>query len=225
MRAFIDRERAKPGPHTLSEELYRACHTLAGSSKMAEARHGIRLATPLDHWLRKAFNNGAGVGITTPDLDLVADCMTAMESVASHLDENTGFFLSHEVLRTRIAEAETALDARIAEDAKQAAEAAAAAHAATIADESPETGLASVVEGNAGGHTARAREEESIDDLLGAVAAADASGEIVEEIEPSVMEDITLESRVLAGRSCRRNRRARDRLRAEREPDDGRDHG
>ncbi len=62
VRSFIDRERAKPAPHILSEEFYRACHTLAGSSKMAEARHGIRLATPLDHWLRKAFNNGAESG-------------------------------------------------------------------------------------------------------------------------------------------------------------------
>ncbi len=149
MRTFVERERPKPAPRILNEEIYRACHTLAGSSKMAEARHGIRLATPLDHWLRKAFSNGAGVGVTSPDLDLLAGCMSAMESVASHLDENTGFFLSHEALRTRIAEAEAALDARIAEHAKQAAEAAAAAHAATIADESPEKGLASAAEGNA----------------------------------------------------------------------------
>ena len=187
VRAFVERERTKPAPHHLSEELYRACHTLSGSSKMAEARHGIRLAEPLDHWLRKAFNNGAGVGITTPDLDLLADCMTAMESVASHLDENTGFFLSHESLRERIAKAEGALDLRIADAARHAAEAAAAAnaHTSTIADETAAEALASP-------------EVQSIDDLLASDGPPDASGEVVEEIDADDVEDITLESRVLS---------------------------
>src|SRR5205085_1716628 len=53
VRTYIERERRNAAePHVLTEELYRACHTLSGSSKMAEARHGIRLAEPLDHWLR-----------------------------------------------------------------------------------------------------------------------------------------------------------------------------
>ena len=111
--ASIERERGRPSPHMLTEDVYRACHTLSGSSKMAEARHGIRLAEPLDHWLRKAFNSG--LGILSDDLDLLADCMMAMESVASHLDESTGYFISHEGLRARIVQAESALDARIAE--------------------------------------------------------------------------------------------------------------
>ena len=67
--AYIERERRNSAPHMLTEELYRACHTLSGSSKMAEARHGIRLAEPLDHWLRKAFNSG--VGLRTADLTLL----------------------------------------------------------------------------------------------------------------------------------------------------------
>jgi chemosensory pili system protein ChpA (sensor histidine kinase/response regulator) len=190
VRGFVDRERTKPAPHHLNEEVYRACHTLSGSSKMAEARHGIRLAEPLDHWLRKAFNNGAGVGVTTPDLDLLADCMTAMESVASHLDEQTGFFLSHEGLRVRIAKAESALDLRIAEAARHAAEEAAATngHTSTIAEE---TAAAALAEGPA-------PEAPSIDDLLGADLQADASGEVVEELDADDVEEITLESRVLS---------------------------
>ena len=47
--------RSQPEPHLLPEDVYRACHTLSGSSKMAQARHGMRLAEPLDHWLRRAF--------------------------------------------------------------------------------------------------------------------------------------------------------------------------
>jgi chemosensory pili system protein ChpA (sensor histidine kinase/response regulator) len=125
VRAYIERERERPSPHLLTEDVYRACHTLSGSSKMAEARHGIRLAEPLDHWLRKAFNSG--LGIVDSDLNLLADCMTAMESVASHLDESTGYFISHEGLRGRINEAEAALDLRIAEASRIAADAASTA--------------------------------------------------------------------------------------------------
>ncbi|HTW38060.1 MAG TPA: Hpt domain-containing protein [Steroidobacteraceae bacterium] len=113
VRAYLERASGKPEPHELPEEVYRACHTLAGSSKMAEARHGVRLAQPLDHWLRKAFD--CGLGLLNCDLALLADCMAAMESVASHLDESTGYFVSHAVLVGRIADAEQDLDRRIAE--------------------------------------------------------------------------------------------------------------
>ena len=74
----------------LPEEVYRACHTLLGSSTMAEARHGMRLADPINHWLRKSFDSG--VGLDDSDLLLLAECMKAMETVAGHLDEGTGFF-------------------------------------------------------------------------------------------------------------------------------------
>ncbi|MGH8260411.1 MAG: Hpt domain-containing protein, partial [Steroidobacteraceae bacterium] len=118
VRAFLARERGKPAPRALPEEVYRACHTLSGSSKMAEARHGVRLAQPLDHWLRKAFDSG--IGLSESDLQLVADSMSAMEGVAAHLDESTGYFASHFALCERIAAAEKALDGRIAESVEAA---------------------------------------------------------------------------------------------------------
>jgi chemosensory pili system protein ChpA (sensor histidine kinase/response regulator) len=113
VRGWLARERRIGGPHVLPEEVYRACHTLAGSSTMAEARHGIRLADPMNHWLRKAFDSG--VGLDDSDLILLGDCMVAMEAVAGHLDEGTGFFVMHDTLRGRIARAELDLDRRIAE--------------------------------------------------------------------------------------------------------------
>ena len=111
IRAYLKGEAHAPEPHALPEDVYRACHTLAGSSKAAQARHGVRLAEPLDHWIRRAFTSGAGLG--TSDLTLLADCMSAMESVAEHLEEPTGYFASHLLLIERLAEAERALDARI----------------------------------------------------------------------------------------------------------------
>jgi chemosensory pili system protein ChpA (sensor histidine kinase/response regulator) len=113
VRGWLARERRLGGPHVLPEEVYRACHTLAGSSTMAEVRHGIRLADPMNHWLRKAFDSG--IGLDDSDLILLGDCMVAMEAVAGHLDERTGFFVMHDTLRGRIARAELDLDRRIAE--------------------------------------------------------------------------------------------------------------
>ena len=112
VRSFLAGERDRTGPHLLTEDAYRAVHTLSGSSKAAVARHGIRLAEPLDHWLRKSFDNS--VGLTGDELGLVDDCMREMERVAGHLDEGTGFFQTHDQLRGRIARAESSLDQRIA---------------------------------------------------------------------------------------------------------------
>jgi len=112
VRAFLTREANQPEPHLLQEEVYRACHTLSGSSKMAQARHGIRLAEPLDRWLRRNFSSG--VGLNGEELALLRDCMAAMESVATHLDESTGFFVNHWQLLERIEGAEKSLDSRIA---------------------------------------------------------------------------------------------------------------
>ena len=113
VRNWLTREEPHPAPHVLTEEVYRACHTLSGSSKMAEARHGIRLSEPLNHWLRKSFDSG--IGLDASDLLLLSDCMTAMATVAAHLDESTSYFVVHDTLRARISRAEHDLDRRIAE--------------------------------------------------------------------------------------------------------------
>jgi chemosensory pili system protein ChpA (sensor histidine kinase/response regulator) len=115
IRQWLAREQPHPAPHPLTEEAFRASHTLAGSSKMAEIRHGIRLAEPLNHWLRKAFDSG--IGLDDSGLILLEECMAAMEAVAGHLDESTGYFAVHDTLRARIARAESELERRIAEAA------------------------------------------------------------------------------------------------------------
>ena len=74
VRDYLRREAQRPQPHVLTEAVYRACHTLSGSSTMAAARHGIRMAQPLDHWLRKSFESG--VGLKAQDLEVLGDSMT-----------------------------------------------------------------------------------------------------------------------------------------------------
>jgi chemosensory pili system protein ChpA (sensor histidine kinase/response regulator) len=128
---FIEVERRRSAPHGLSEEAYRACHTLSGSSRMAEARHGIRVTAPLEHWVRKSFDSG--IGLEASDLNLLADCMNAMQSVAAHLDESTGFFQSHGALLARIEQATDELEQRIVASARVAELAAAPQSPAPVA--------------------------------------------------------------------------------------------
>ncbi|MGH8295891.1 MAG: Hpt domain-containing protein, partial [Steroidobacteraceae bacterium] len=119
IRNYLRREAQAVEPHLLPEEVYRACHTLAGSSKMAQARHGVRISEPIDHWLRRAYTSGIGLG--TADLTLLGDGMAAMESVAAHLDEPTGYFVNHWQLLERLGEAERSLDVRITEASRASA--------------------------------------------------------------------------------------------------------
>ncbi len=119
VRDYLSREQLMPEPHRLTEAVYRACHTLSGSSQMAEARHGVRLAEPLNRWLRKAWD--AQIGLRDGDLALLSDCMDGMQQVARRLDESTQFFVAHDLLRARLAAAEAELDRRIAEESQRAA--------------------------------------------------------------------------------------------------------
>ncbi len=58
IREYLRKRSGQPAPHDLPESVYRAIHTLSGSSKMAEARHGIRITEPLNQVMRKVFDSG-----------------------------------------------------------------------------------------------------------------------------------------------------------------------
>ncbi len=175
VRSFLGEEQQRPEPHVLTEDVYRACHTLSGSSKAAVARHGIRLAGPLDHWMRKSFDSG--VGLTSADLGLIGDCMQEMERVAGNLDEATGFFQTHDQLRARIARAETALDTRIA----AAAAAAEAEQAASLPPQAPPAAQA------AAGEPAEPAPAVSADyDHEIAAIFAEEAGELIESTESAL---------------------------------------
>jgi chemosensory pili system protein ChpA (sensor histidine kinase/response regulator) len=90
VREFIERCGRSVAPHPISEALYRACHTLSGIAKTAGARQGIKVAEPMEHYVRKLFDNGHGL----PDegLALLRDTVRLLETVSEHVDEITAFF-------------------------------------------------------------------------------------------------------------------------------------
>jgi len=79
-RDFLRRAWVAPGPHHVTDELYRACHTLRGASRTAEAEECIRLADPLHRWLRRLFD--ADRAFDDDGLGALADAVAAFEDIA-----------------------------------------------------------------------------------------------------------------------------------------------
>ncbi|HEX3847232.1 MAG TPA: Hpt domain-containing protein [Steroidobacteraceae bacterium] len=117
IRDYLAKRGGLPGPHELPESVFRAIHTLSGSSKMAEARHGIRVTEPLNRVMRKVFDSGHGlsdVGLAT-----LGDAVRAIDNVVSHINESTAFFSDQPGLIERLAEVEAELDAALEREARE----------------------------------------------------------------------------------------------------------
>jgi len=118
IREYLRKRTGQPAPHELPESVYRAIHTLSGSSKMAEARHGIRITEPLNRLMRKVFDSGRGLS----DLGLatLSDAVRAIDNVVSHINESSSFFTEQPVLLGRLHALEIELDTALARDASDA---------------------------------------------------------------------------------------------------------
>jgi chemosensory pili system protein ChpA (sensor histidine kinase/response regulator) len=112
IREYLQKRSEQPAPHELPESVYRAIHTLSGSSKMAEARHGIRITEPLNHVMRKVFDSGQG--LSDSGLETLDHSVRAIENVLSHINESTGFFSDQPALLTRLRDLESEVDAMLA---------------------------------------------------------------------------------------------------------------
>ena len=111
IREYLQKRSGQPAPHHLPESVYRAIHTLSGSSKMAEARHGIRITEPLNQVMRKVYDSG--LGLTEAGIATLADAVRAIEDVVSHINESTAFFTDQHALLGRLHELENAIDAEL----------------------------------------------------------------------------------------------------------------
>ncbi len=118
VRQFLERCARGAAPHLVSEALYRACHTLSGIAKTAGARQGIKVAEPMEHYVRKLFDNGHGM--SSEALALLHDTVRLLETVSEHVDENTGFFPE----QTRLTAGWVALDLQLDAELAQLADAA-----------------------------------------------------------------------------------------------------
>jgi chemosensory pili system protein ChpA (sensor histidine kinase/response regulator) len=116
IREYLRKRSGQPAPHDLPESVYRAIHTLSGSSKMAEARHGIRITEPLNHVMRKVFDSAQG--LSDAGLATLEQSVRCIENVLSHINESSGFFSDQPELLVRFRELEAEVDAIIASAAR-----------------------------------------------------------------------------------------------------------
>jgi len=112
VRSFMERCGQAVAPYPITEALYRACHTLSGIAKTAGARQGIKVAEPMEHYVRKLYDNGHG--LPEEGLALLRDTVRGLENVVDHVDEDTGFFPDHGRLVAGWHALERALDAELA---------------------------------------------------------------------------------------------------------------
>ena len=85
IRQFLATAKPGTGPHSVEEPLYRACHTLLGSARMAGYEPAMKLAAPLAGELRHYFESGVGMADAAVDalrgaaveIERMADALTA----------------------------------------------------------------------------------------------------------------------------------------------------
>jgi chemosensory pili system protein ChpA (sensor histidine kinase/response regulator) len=135
IREYLRKRAGQPAPHVLPEPVYRAIHTLSGSTKMAEARHGTRITEPLLHVMRKVFDSGHG--LSDKGLSTLEDSVRAIDNVVSHINESTGFFADQPALLARLQRLEHEVDAQIARAANDTSASAIAPGLAAVEQSAP----------------------------------------------------------------------------------------
>jgi chemosensory pili system protein ChpA (sensor histidine kinase/response regulator) len=83
IQAFLAAAANRPGPHSVGEPLYRACHTLLGSARMAGFEPAMALAAPLAEHLRRHFEGGTG--LTGAGLAALTSAAREIDSLADAL--------------------------------------------------------------------------------------------------------------------------------------------
>ncbi|MCZ8129804.1 MAG: Hpt domain-containing protein [Steroidobacteraceae bacterium] len=101
VRAWLAECDGRFPPFPVNEQLHRACHTLAGASKMAEAEAGIRVAEPLNLYVRKLHDHG--LGLSEAGKRVLADAMVAMDEIVARIEDPEARFPAHDELLTRLA--------------------------------------------------------------------------------------------------------------------------
>jgi chemosensory pili system protein ChpA (sensor histidine kinase/response regulator) len=81
IRTYLAVAQAQPEPHLVEEPLYRACHTLLGSGRMAGFEPAMALAGPMAEHLRRHFD--AGTGLTNAGLAALRAAAAEIESMAA----------------------------------------------------------------------------------------------------------------------------------------------
>jgi chemosensory pili system protein ChpA (sensor histidine kinase/response regulator) len=111
IREFIADCELAAAPYPVTERLHRSCHTLSGTAKTAGVEPGIRIAEPLNRYIRKLYDNS--VGLPEVGLAVLRDAHDAIQQVVEQIDEESVDVSGHDSLIARLSELEEGLDREI----------------------------------------------------------------------------------------------------------------
>ena len=111
IRDYIAANQGALAPYTVTEALHRSCHTLSGTAKTAGARQGIKIAEPLNHYIRKLYDNGAG--LPEEGMRVLKDSVAAIENIVANINESTTFFAAQAEIVERLRRLEAQLDGEL----------------------------------------------------------------------------------------------------------------
>ena len=97
IRQFLAAVTPGAAPHSVDEPLYRACHTLLGSARMAGFTPGMQLAAPLAEHLRRYFDSDTG--ITDAGVDALRMAAREIEVMADALAAGRSYELAPATLK------------------------------------------------------------------------------------------------------------------------------
>jgi chemosensory pili system protein ChpA (sensor histidine kinase/response regulator) len=98
IREFLETAKPGRGPHSVEEPLFRACHTLLGSARMAGYEPAMKLAAPLAEHLRRYFE--AGVGLPDKAVNALRAAAAEIEAMANALTAGRPAALNQAVLES-----------------------------------------------------------------------------------------------------------------------------
>jgi len=113
INAFIAECSDSVSPFAVSEELYRACHTLHGSVTMANIEAAAVVTQPLNSLIRQAYDHGLPVAQST--VSACADAATAMVQIIDYLSGEADELPDTEDLQARLHALDEQIEAQVAE--------------------------------------------------------------------------------------------------------------
>jgi chemosensory pili system protein ChpA (sensor histidine kinase/response regulator) len=86
IRNFVEDCRSETAPHSISEELHRACHTLHGSVTMAKAEPAARITEPLNQMVQHAYDHNLAVDESV--VLALAEIVRVLNSIVASLSDS-----------------------------------------------------------------------------------------------------------------------------------------
>ena len=119
IKKYLEECRQNTPPHEVTETLHRSCHTLNGSANMAGVEPAVKVAEPLNRYVRKLYDNE--LTLSEEAREACEQVVLAFDEILQHINESTGYFKDHGELIARFDALEVVANRKIAEKESESA--------------------------------------------------------------------------------------------------------